>query len=397
LVAKSFAGFLQSPCSFPSISLSETELPMGRTGTRQRLRGEELPQVEEIEINPEEVELSDFLDGLGPQGISEVSLYRVLPSGKQRFITSGPPSQFSEQYVQVQFGEGDYLARAKLNGRWFKSKSFSVEGAPGTLGSAAPVIANHDAELERLKAQIESQRLEMERDRQSREQRNHELHLKMLEALGGRENQAGPSLSELINSVEALRNIGGNGGGLAGFKEVLEIADRINALRGNESDEGSWLGVLKSVAPEIAQTVTQILVARSGSAGAASSPPVVMPAGGAKPEVATTTEAAPLPTAYDQVAGQLRGLLERLQAQIKAGLEPAMAVETLIALEANNDPIAGLILNAVEKSPTFESWLTWLRSQIGASVVIEQSTIQFLSKVFETVKSLPDSPGGEGE
>ena len=45
----------------------------------------------------------------------------------------------------------------------------------------------------------------MERDRQAREQRNHELQLKMLEALGGRGNQAGPSLTELIAGVEALR------------------------------------------------------------------------------------------------------------------------------------------------------------------------------------------------
>ena len=128
--------------------------------TRRREREEEPPQVEEIEASPEEVELSDFLDGLGPQGISEVSLYRLLPSGKQRFITSGPPSQFSEQYVQAQFGEGDYLARAKLNGRWYRSKSFSVEVAPGTVPTLA-VVPNHDAELERLKAQIEGQRLEL--------------------------------------------------------------------------------------------------------------------------------------------------------------------------------------------------------------------------------------------
>src|SRR5262245_2576660 len=150
---------------------------MRRTKTRQRVREEEAAALEEIEIYPEEVELSDFLDGLGPQGISEVSVYRILPSGKQRFITSGPPTQFSEQYVQAQFGEGDYLARAKLNGRWYKSKSFSVEAAPGTV-AAMPVIPNNDAELGRLKAQIEAQRVEMERDRQAREQRNHELQLK---------------------------------------------------------------------------------------------------------------------------------------------------------------------------------------------------------------------------
>src|SRR5439155_11359129 len=139
------------------------------------------------------------------------------------------------------FGEGDYLARAKLNGIWWKSKSFSVEAALGTVAAARQVIPNHDAELERLKAQIESQRLEIERDRQAREQRNHELQLKMLEALGGHGNQAGPSLTELIASVEALRNLAGNGGGLTGFKEVLEIADRINTLRGNGAEEDSWL------------------------------------------------------------------------------------------------------------------------------------------------------------
>src|SRR5215475_3468192 len=126
---------------------------VGRTRTRRREREEVLsPQLEEIELSPEELELADFLDGLGPQGVSEVSLYRILPSGKQRFITGGPPSQFSEQYVQAQFGDGDYLARAKLNGRWYKSKSFSVEAAPGTVAAFPPVMLNHDAELERLKA-----------------------------------------------------------------------------------------------------------------------------------------------------------------------------------------------------------------------------------------------------
>src|SRR5215831_14052254 len=319
---------------------------VGRTRTRRREREEDLsPQLEEIDVTPEEVELSDFLDGLGPQGISEVSLYRILPSGKQRFITSGPPSQFSEQYVQAQFGDGDYLARAKLNGRWYKSKSFSVEAAPGTVAAIPTMVPNHDTELDRLKAQIESQRLGMERDRQAREQRNHELQLKMLEAVNGRGGQAGPSLTELIAGVEALRNLAGNGGGLTGFKEVLEIADRINALRGDGKDEDSWLGLLKSVAPELAQTVTQVLLARNSSPiGSASHP--VLPNAETKLAQATGNDTVPLPTAYDQIAGQLRGLLDRLQLQIRAGLDPAMAIETLLALEGTNDPIAHLVLNA---------------------------------------------------
>jgi hypothetical protein len=138
------------------------------------------------------------------------------------------------------------------------------------------VVPNHDAELERLKAQIESQRLEMERDRQAREQRNHELQLKVLEALSSRGgNQAGPSLTELVASVEALRNLAGNGT-LTGFKELLEITDHINALRGdNKNDDDSWMSVLKSAAPELAQTLTQVFLARNGQPAAAHPKPPV--------------------------------------------------------------------------------------------------------------------------
>jgi hypothetical protein len=130
---------------------------LGVFAHRRNICGAQVPSHDEIEISPEEVELADFLDGLGPQGISEVCLYRVLPSGKQRFITSGPPTQFSEQYVQAQFGEGDYLARAKLGGQWYRSKSFSVEAAPGS-----PKLLAHDSETERLKMELEAQRLRLE-------------------------------------------------------------------------------------------------------------------------------------------------------------------------------------------------------------------------------------------
>ena len=128
--------------------------------TRRERAEDHLPHLEEIEITPEEVELADFLDGLGPHGVSEVSLYRVLPSGKQRFLTNGSPNQFSEQYVQGQFGDGDYLARAKLNGRWYKSKSFSVEAPPGAVGQK--LVAGYDSELERLKMELEAQRLRLD-------------------------------------------------------------------------------------------------------------------------------------------------------------------------------------------------------------------------------------------
>jgi hypothetical protein len=98
-----------------------------------------------------------------------------------------------------------------------------------------------------------------------------------------------------------------------------------------------------------------------------------------------------LPTAYDQIGGQLRGLLERLDTQVKMGLDPSLAVDTLVELEAADDPIAHLLLNAVGKSSNFEQWLTWFRSQVGMSAQIDQHTVTFLSKVFEIVKALPEA------
>src|SRR5215471_21436283 len=104
----------------------------------------------------EENELSDFLDGLGPQGVTEVKLYRVLASGKQKFITSGPPAQFSEQYVQITFGEGDYMLRSRLNGAWYRSKNFSVE-APLGIAIQGNGSDMHNSELDRLKLELDAQ------------------------------------------------------------------------------------------------------------------------------------------------------------------------------------------------------------------------------------------------
>ena len=88
---------------------------------------------EEVQESPEM--LPDFLEGLESEGISEVWLYRVLSTGQQKFVASGPPSEFSEQYVQVTYGGGDYMVRSKLDGHWSSSKSFSVEAPRWTKGN----------------------------------------------------------------------------------------------------------------------------------------------------------------------------------------------------------------------------------------------------------------------
>jgi hypothetical protein len=147
---------LTEACSFMSVR---------KTKVTKLMRVEtEIQQPEAA--SPEETELSDFLDGLGPQGVTEVKLYRILPSGKQRFVMSGPPAQISEQYVQVTFAAGDYMVRSRLNGAWYRSKNFSVE-TPLGIAIQGKGSDMHNSELDRLKLELDAQRLRFEQHRRN--------------------------------------------------------------------------------------------------------------------------------------------------------------------------------------------------------------------------------------
>jgi hypothetical protein len=173
------------------------------------------PPETQQEVSPADVELADFLDGLGPAGITEVKLSRIERTGKQLFLTSGSPSQFSELYVQVTFGAGDYMVRAYKDGKWQGSKNFSVGSAPG--GSVTSANGSHESELERAKLDLETQRLrlqeqqqkmdtdrlELERARRENDQRNHEL---MIEVLKGRGAESS-SIGDLVGAVKNMHDM----------------------------------------------------------------------------------------------------------------------------------------------------------------------------------------------
>jgi hypothetical protein len=78
----------------------------------------------------EEIWLDDFLESLSRDGINEVTLYRIEANGNHRRIASGPVELFTEPYVQQTYRGGEYLVRSRLNGRWYRSKSFSVADPP---------------------------------------------------------------------------------------------------------------------------------------------------------------------------------------------------------------------------------------------------------------------------
>jgi hypothetical protein len=66
----------------------------------------------------------------------------------------------------------------------------------------------------------------MEEERREREQRNHELQLKMFESIGGSKNETPPiTVTDLINGLRGLKDLNGDGNTMASsVKEVFEIA-----------------------------------------------------------------------------------------------------------------------------------------------------------------------------
>jgi hypothetical protein len=251
--------------------------------------------------------------------------------------------------------------------------------------------------LERLKVQLETQRVQlevqkgqMEADRKEREQRNHELMLKILEttrheALG---RYQGPTLPELIGSVKDLRALSGDVSTASGLKEILSVLREASSLLVNE-DASDWKSVLAAaVAPILPHIVpTKSLATPSGQPTQV--PPLAEPGAAAQESASSTSSLPTMPTAYDQVVAQIGSLFQRVQSQASAGLDCGFVLDNLIALEEQGDPVANLVLNSFEKSETFQAWLIWLRSMIGSDAVIEQQTLTFLSNLFTAAKALP--------
>lgn len=335
---------------------------------------EVIPDTEEQ--TAEENELLGFLDGLGPVGISEVSMYRVLPNGKQRFVTSGPPGQFTEQWVQVTYGGGDYLVRAKLNGKWFRSKNFSVEGPPVDVYPPP----QKDNDLERMKMDLEAQRLrlqeqqaQMEHERQAREQRNHELQLALIE--NTRQTASPPvSVTDMITGLKSLKELSsGENEILSNMEKSLGIIERISNIRNNGGDGGGggWLDWLKPVATEAGKVLIPRLVpfltpaANHPNGNGTPAPAAIAPAPPPAPNPETpATPPTPIgdpppmsPTPEEQYQFNKRQALDFILPIARMGREPAFWAESAIEqVEISNNGVIARFLDEIVKAETFDVW-----------------------------------------
>lgn len=357
----------------------------------------------------EETELVSFLDNLGPSGVSECSLYRITPQGKQKFVTAGPPSQFTELFVQQQYGGGDYLIRAKLNSKWFRSKGFSVEG---------PAINTHvggdgGSELERIRADLEAQRLrlqeqsvQMETERRDREQRNHELQLALIQNRG---ESSQSQIADMINGLKSLHDMSGTQEqSLTTLERSLGIIARITEIRAGTTggDGGGWLDWLKPVAGEVGKAlIPRVLPFIAPAAAAPPAPPAPAPAAPAPPvppamtpglpEVRMESEEKPAADPIEPAppSGDPEKDFLIMKAQALAYIIPlarmnrdpefyaALAVEQV---ETTSNPVIARFLTEIQTAESFAEWFKQLQA-IESTIITSQ---RWFEVFFQSVRDV---------
>src|SRR5262249_16178663 len=156
--------------------------------------------VPEVDIgdDPALEDLQSFFAEIGEEEGIGYKLYRIERGKPREWLEDGGASEFSEAEIRRLDGAGTYMVRGISGREWIKSITIPI-GAPNTVqhenagGSSEQVRA--------LELRLREIELRAESDRQAREQRNHELLLKMMDNRGNA--PSGPSMVELVSAVKA--------------------------------------------------------------------------------------------------------------------------------------------------------------------------------------------------
>lgn len=390
------------------------------------------------QVSHEETELSDFLDGLGPE-VSEIHLYQILPTGKKVFRSSGHPSLFSEQAVQLRFGAGDFQARGKLNGKWHGAKNFSVAEPIGTTANGT----GPSSELDRIKSDLEAQRIRLEQqqlkletdrreqearlemDRREREQRAHELQLEMLRSVANHGNNGNNNMNiaDIIGAVRSLKEMG------SGQDEIYKAIDRAFDLAGKLKDvhgeanpngeSGDWWSWTKPVLTEAGkQLLPRFLPFLNNAIPPAgmpmpAMPPTMQPTAPFIPApttpTAAVTPAADAATPQEGQGGQPQPQTsstpteEQQQAEFLVQKRGALGLALTMArmnrpaefyadlvieqVEAGNDAVAVRIIKEIQTAASFESWFAELE-KLDATIITQRLWFEvFFNSVRETINA----------
>ena len=370
-------------------------MPRGRARKLAEIETDETP-----EAKASELELTDFFDSIGPEGVSEVSLYRVLATnGKQRFICSGPPTQFTESYIQSSYGGGDYLLRARLDGKYYRSKMICVE-SPNALNSNGNGHPSAESELERLRLEIKEQQVRMQADQAAAIQRNHELQLALIQNNHGGGSSNAPGITDLVTAVKALQDLGGQDQIDKAIERVFSLATKVQQLTNPQGEKGEagWWDWAKPVVQEAAKNVLPKVIPFLNATAPGGTPMQGAPAMAVPTPQAQAPSEMPPASEQPQMSDQ-----ERFEAEFKAQKHEALAFALGMArlgrspeiwadfaieqVETSNNQVTARFLAEVMQAENFGVWFTELE-KIEPSVITQRAWFEgFFQTVRETISA----------
>ena len=378
-----------------------------------RGKSTKVSELTEVEIEPQtpEGELMEFIDNLGPTGVTEISLYRIKDTGKQVFLEQGPPGQFTEQYVQSKFGGGDFMVRSRLNGKWFRSKNFSVEGTQKPFPGHNAMI--QEAEIEKIKVRMQEAELAAQADRRDREQRMHELQLAMIQNQLTHSGNNNNNIADIISAVKSLKDMS------SGQDEVYKSVERLFTLSAKLNDlkngtaggegGGGWWDWLRPIATQAGTMLLPRVLPFLNNNGQMPQAPAPSPQTPPVAEVRTPADQAAIPPAVSEPApaagvdnpaddtetylAQKRNALGFALAMARMNRTPEIYADMAVEqTETSGNPFTARFIAEIMKAETFDKWFAELQ-QLDPAVITQQNWFRiFYDYMRERVSGgAPDS------
>jgi hypothetical protein len=337
----------------------------------------------EEELSPEEWELVDFIEQVGP-AISRVYIWRVPKFGDHEYLDRVEVSLLkdgAEEFLRETYGAPcKYYLRFKgSDGLWKFSKMISV----GSLDKTAFQDSLSGSPSRGLSSGPSAAEMEFKKELAMMQARQHETYMGIIANLG---KQTGPDPAAMFTAVvtgfTAMREATNTKTGefdLAKFREIVGV---VNDLRGEAAaKEENVYTVVKDLGNKVVETVSAWRQPAALPVGTSEAAAVeqVRPNGGARA----------MPSVQDWVKMQLQYLKQKAL----AGKDPEAWIDYI--LDNEEEPGCGAILYALKQKVTFEQLLQF-DPDIAQNPALQTWFKTVYDGLLSEINQPVDSTGGTG-
>jgi hypothetical protein len=311
--------------------------------------------------------LTTWLDALDDE--SKVEVHTRDEEGFWNLRCTRPPNVITEDFLENLGAPAVYkLKSVRPNGTWGPQRTVRIAGMPKL--EVMPANQTDPA----LMAQLKMFELQM---KMSQDQGNkmHEIVLAMITARGN----SGPTMTEMITAVTALKSATENGNGVEHIKDVIELVKEFGPGDGGGGGKSDPWDTLSKVLPKLLENKT-------AQPAAAAAPQKLIPGNGTVSHTAPPINNPPADPKAAEIDARLQ-LLAMLKEKAVKGKDPSFWADYLWE---NDDNSACLALLEMVNTYAFEQIWPGL---LGADPELEKHRDWF-ERLYKAIKEDPPDEKG---